>query len=512
MASVARAAASPLMAVVLLAAACSVAPPPTAGETQPLDVAPAPSVAPAPPRTTAPTTPTTPTPTTPATPSEPITRSTSVGDPRLPELGSAHLDVHHYAVELEYDPGDRTLAGVVTIDGAVVAATDQLAFDLDGPAISSVTVGGTAVEATLEGPELLVALPSPAAAGDEFVVTVEVESVLEVGSWYGPTAGLFATDDGVWGVNEPDGVSTWMPANDHPTDKATWSFDLTVPDGLTAVANGEFVGSEAGDGATTWRWRQSEPMASYLVLLLVGEYDLVDGGTTESGVELFHVVVSDRAEALDPYLEPTRRQMEFFEEVFGPYPFDQYGLALADSEPGLAMETQGRSLFSVDDLDGTLVGRQRSVLAHELAHQWFGNWVSPATWDDIWLNEGFATYAQWLWFDDQGWLDIDEQAATAAENAPTFGWPLSSPDEMFGYVSYVGGATALHALRLTVGDDAFFDGLRAWLAGHADGAGSTDDFQRTIEDVSGLDLGGFFDTWVHADRPPRSLPEPRVDQ
>jgi aminopeptidase N len=297
-----------------------------------------------------------------------------------------------------------------------------------------------------------------------------------------------------------------MPANDHPTDKASWTFRLRVPEGETAVANGEFTGRSDGDGHTTWTWEQDEPMASYLVLLLIGDYEFVDGGTSRSGVDLFHVVLADERPVLDAYLEVTRAQLAYFEGLFGPYPFDEYGLAIADSAPGLAMETQGRSLFSIGDLDGTLGPLQQSLLAHELAHQWFGNAVSPATWDDIWLNEGFATYAQWLWFDERGWHDLDQVAATQARSAPSSGWPLSAPDELFGSVSYLGGATALHALRLTVGDDAFFEGLRRWVADHLDGTGSTDDFQATMESVAGVGLDDVFEAWVHSEQPPRALP------
>ncbi len=132
--------------------------------------------------------------------------------------------------------------------------------------------------------------------------------------------------------------------------------------------------------------------------------------------------------------------------------------------------------------------------------------MSPATWDDIWLNEGFATYAQWLWLDDQGLQDIDEVAAAMARRAPPVGGPLSAPDELFGYVSYLGGATAVHALRRTVGDEPFFSGLRAWLDSRGGGTGSTDDFQVTMERVSGQDLTAFFATWVHSSVPPRELP------
>jgi aminopeptidase N len=316
---------------------------------------------------------------------------------------------------------------------------------------------------------------------------------------------VFRSDGGLWSVNEPDGVSTWMPANDHPTDKATWTFRLTVPEGLVGVANGRLVDIEPDDDTITWTWEQDEEMASYLVLLLVGDYELVDDGVSASGVELRHVVLTDERRDLDRYLDVTRDQLEFFESLFGPYPFERYGLAIADSQPGLAMETQGLPIFSTDDLDGQLGFLQHLLLAHELAHQWFGNAVSPATWDDIWLNEGFASYAQMLWFDEAGISSLDRETTLALRSLPDTGWPLDAPDELFGTVSYNGGAVALHALRRTIGDEPFFDTLRAWVAGNEDG--TTDDFQRTAERVSGRDLDDFFDTWVRSpDGPPDAYP------
>jgi len=249
-------------------------------------------------------------------------------------------------------------------------------------------------------------------------------------------------------------------------------------------------------------------MATYLVQVLVGRYDLVKG-TTPQGLPLLSAVLRDGVGDVQPYLDVTVQQIEFFEQWFGPYPLDRYGLAITDSESGLAMETQGRSLFSRDDLPGGPPRYfQHLLLAHELAHQWFGNAVTPAMWQDIWLNESFATYAEWMWLDHEGFATVADSAAQALAMRPLGSPAAPTADSLFGTNSYQGGAVTLHALRLTVGDDAFFALLREWVAANLDGTGTTKEFIGLAEQVSGWSLTTFFGDWLFADRPPAAFPSP----
>lgn len=435
------------------------------------------------------------------------TVSTSSGDPRFAELGSAALDVEQYVVDLEYTPRSHKLSGQVTVRGRLVAAADTLALDLAGPVVTDVRSPDGPLEWRTQRAELLIELDEPAASGDPFEVTVAYAlTVADVDAYRPDAAGLFLTDDGLWSVNEPDGARTWLPVNDHPTDKASWTFELAVPAPLTAIANGALAGSNTVGGITTWRWEQPEPMASYLITFLVGEYELVDAGTSATGVALHHAAVAGMADALDAYTRVTDAQLTFFTELFGPYPFDRYGIALTDSVPGLAMETQGLSLFSADDLDGSLDSLQHLLLAHELGHQWFGNAVSPGTWDDIWLNEGLATYCEWLWLEREGTASVEQLAAQALALLPGRGGPVGAPVELFGAWSYDGGGAAVHAIRRTLGDDVFFPALAAWVADNLDGTATTADFQRHLEAESGLQLDVVFDDWVHAERLPAGFP------
>jgi aminopeptidase N len=438
-----------------------------------------------------------------------LSRSTSSGDRRYPRLGSGDVDVAHYSVAVSYDPTRDQLAGEIGVTATLLAATDQLALDALGPVVSAVRGPGGSLSFEQHDGELLIELGGAHPVGSTVEVVVAFVSEVPGGGSFNDRAGLFRDgDEGVWSVNEPDGTSSWLPVNDHPTDKATWTFAITAPDAMTAIANGELTGTDDEGGSTIWTWEQREPMASYLTLLMIGDYEYREGGTSSTGVALDHVAHGADAADLAAYLPVVDRQLQFFEERFGAYPFERYGIALADSTPGLAMETQGLPLFSRFDLDGSLGPFQHMLLAHELAHQWFGNAVSPAQWDDIWLNEGFATYSQWLWLEEAGFGSVERQAAEALAALAPGGGPVSDPDQLFGNVSYDGGAVALHALRLTIGDEAFFEGARTWVHDHLDGSATTDDFQATIEAVSGRDLDEFFESWVHAAERPTSFPSP----
>ncbi|HZB42115.1 MAG TPA: M1 family metallopeptidase [Ilumatobacter sp.] len=415
-------------------------------------------------------------------------------------------------MSLTYDVATVSLAGTITVSGRFVNDTDQIALDAAGPRVGGVIQDNRALTFTHADDELIAALDAVQPAGSTFEITVDFTSTVPRSGNFLQRAGLFVNQDGpgVWSVNEPDGTSTWLPVSDHPTDKAAWRFEVTVPEGLSAIANGELEGTTR-DGPTrssTWTWSQREPMASYLVLLLIGDYEPRDGGRSTTGVKLDNVAEPPDAADLANYTSVVDRQLSFFAEHFGAYPFDRYGIALADSASGLAMETQGLPLFSEDDLDGSLGYFQHLLLAHELAHQWFGDAVSPAQWDDIWLNEGWATYAHWLWLDHEGLDTLDAMAERALVQTGHGGGPISRPDDLFGDVSYQGGAAVLHALRLTLGDADFFTGARAWVADHLDSAASTDDFQATMEAASGRELDDFFATWVHAPDRPATFPAP----
>lgn len=430
-----------------------------------------------------------------------------VGDTLFPSLGNPGIDVEHYTLALAYDPQTAKISATEHLDILTTEDRDGFSLDSAGPVVSSVSVDGAPATFVAAPPELLITPATHLTKGQHIGVDLTYTLSPEpVPSAAGEKVGWFPTPGGSYVLNEPEGARTWMPCDDYPADKATFRFELTVPSGLTAVANGALVEHTSTAANDTWIWQEDRPMATYLIQLLTGDYEIVDG-VGPNAMPLLSVVLRKDRTTMQPYLDSIAEQIDYFDNFFGPYPLDRYGIAITDSPPGLAMETMERSLFSRGDFaSGRLDPDQQLYLSHELAHQWFGDAVSPARWTDIWLNESFATYAQWMWFDHIGLQSIAnsaDSALTAREDGST-----SAPTvaKMFGYNSYDGGAVILQALRKTIGDELFFTLLRRWVGDNNGLSRTTDDFVALANEVAGQDLTEFFSTWLYADTLPTKFP------
>jgi aminopeptidase N len=433
-----------------------------------------------------------------------------IGDSLFPELGNPGLDVQDYLVQLAYDRQADELVGSVTLTIELTQDRSEITLDSAGPDVDAVTVDGADATFEEEDRELRITPADPLIAGDEIVVVVAYHQSqpATAGSLSGLASGWFNSDDGSYVLNEPDGARTWLPSNDHPSDKATWTFEITVPTGVTAVANGALVSTTPGPSGDTWVWRQDDPMATYLIQLLTGDYELIEG-EGPNGLPLLSVVLRSDLDVMQTYVETIPEQMDFLDDYFGPFPLDHYGIAMTDSFPGLAMETQGRSLFSREDFtSGTLGYVEQLLLSHEMTHQWFGDAVTLGRWQDIWLNEGFATYGEWLWMDHVGIAALEDQAANAIAGRSSIGQSPADPSvtDLFGFSSYQGGAAVLHALRLTVGDDAFFETLQQWVVDFNGTSRTTEDFVELSSKVAGTDLTDFFETWLYGTSSPDQYP------
>jgi aminopeptidase N len=430
-----------------------------------------------------------------------------IGDELFPSLGNPGIDVEHYTVVLDYDPTRNRLAATAHLDITMTEDRDEFSLDSDGPDISAVVIDGVPAEFVEAPPELLITPVARLTSGQHIGVDVTYTlSPQPVSSVAGDQVGWFPSLSGSYVLNEPEGAHTWLPSDDHPSDKATFRFEITVPTGLTAVANGALADHTSTATTETWIWQEDRQMATYLIQVLTGDYEVVEG-TGPNGLPLLSVVLHQDRETMQPYIDTIGEQIDFFDDLFGAYPLDRYGIAITDSYPGLAMETMERPTFSRGDFaSGRVDSQQQLFLSHELAHQWFGDAVTPALWSDVWLNESFATYGEWLWLDhiDVTSIDISANAGLTARDPHSTAEP--SAEEMFTINSYDGGAVILHALRKTIGDDLFFTLLQRWVTDNNGTSRTTDDFVALANEVSGQDLTEFFATWLYADTLPTSFP------
>ncbi|KAB2976761.1 M1 family metallopeptidase [Streptomyces sp. SS1-1] len=430
------------------------------------------------------------------------TGAAGVGDPYFPLAGNGGYHVGHYDLTLRYDTGSRRLEGRAVLTARATQRLSRFDLDLKGLKVTSVTVDRAPAEFRRSGQELVVTPRRSLSAGRAFRVTVEYHGTPKpVTDPDGSPDGWIPTDDGAFVAGEPQGAMTWFPVNNHPTDKSAYDFTVTVPKGRTAVANGVLRGQRTAHGRTTFRWHAAEPMAAYLATVTVGTFK-VEQYTTRDGVKVYNAVDPREARAAAPVLKKLPEVLSWESKVFGPYPFRAAG-AIVDHAPdvGYALETQTRPLYdSAPDLP---------TLVHESAHQWFGDSVSLTTWKDIWLNEGFATYAEWL-YDEQHGGDSAQKTFDALYARPAsddlWAYPPADPgsgENIFGTPVYARGAMALHELRRAVGDKTFLRVLRAWATAHRDGHGTTAQFVKLAEAMSGKRLDGLFQTWLFSDGKPR---------
>ncbi|MFB7916881.1 M1 family metallopeptidase [Streptomyces sp. NPDC056061] len=444
----------------------------------------------------------------PASAAEGTVGAPGIGDPYYPASGNGGYDVSHYDLRLKYQPATDLLEGTATILATTTQALSR--FNLDfGLDVSEVRVNGKKAAFARNGEQELEITPSATLPkGKALSVVVryaDKPSEVKINGW----TSWVRTPDGAVAAQEPESAAWWYPSNDHPLDKATYDVSVSVPDGTQAISNGTLQSQSSKLGWTRFNWRSAKPQATYLTTLAIGKFDITTD-TTADGLPVVNAYSRDlgaNGGAARASIERTAEVAEWLTEVFGPYPFDALGGYSPNVTSSFALETQTRPFYSPKQFAN---GANVSVIVHELAHQWYGDSVSVKGWKDIWINEGFARYSQWLWSEKEGEGTAQELAdyTYALHPADDPFWTVKpgdpGPDNQFDGAVYDRGALALQALRNELGDATFFELLKGWPAEHAYGNASVGDFVAYAERVSGKPLAGFFDTWLHRPTRPES--------
>lgn len=430
-------------------------------------------------------------------------RGLPTADDYLPGHGDPAYAVRHYDLDLTYAVEGNRLTGQATLSVRVLEATRRLVLDLAHLRVDKVRVTGARLaKHSARSGRVVLTLDDEVAPDTLLTVVVRYSgSPRPVVERHLGDAGWEELTDGVIVAAQPHGSPTWFPCNDRPDDKASYRMTFRVTAGYHVVANGVLREHRRGGSSETWVFEQSEPMATYLATAQIGRYtDWQLLGRPASGTPLRVVAPEDLDE--DDYVAAFGRQhemVEVFERLFGPYPFDGYAVVVTADDLEIPLESQSLSTFGRNLVRGDWDATR--LIAHELAHQWFGNAVTLRRWRDIWLHEGFACYSEWLWSQESGGESADEHArhhhARLAELDHDLLLSDPGPELMFDDRVYKRGALTLHALRLTVGDEAFFALLRSWVAEHAGGSVVTDDFLAHAGAATGHDIAALLRPWLH---------------
>ncbi|GGL04832.1 M1 family metallopeptidase [Mangrovihabitans endophyticus] len=444
--------------------------------------------------------------------------SAGLGDRLYPLLGNGGYDVRHYDVHLTYPRKDprQTVTGDVTITAVATQSLSRFDLDFGGDALRGVTVDGRRAAFRRDGDELIVTPRRHLAKGKRFTVRVTGFTATPIPADADSPVGFVTTQDGTVLAAQPNTAHLLFPSNDHPRDKATYTITLTAPVGWTATANGAYVCRRTRGGHTSWTYRETQPMASELVQVAVGDF-VVHRRPSVNGVPIRDVVPRRLADSLLPAADVERSQVAWMADKVGPYPFEAYGSLVIDADLGFALETQSLSLYDTG-LFGAPAFILDPIMAHELAHQWFGDSVAPWTWSDVWQNEGHATWYELQYAQETG---VFQQYTRSADLESYFKavyargdqyraryGPVAAPArsdsiwDVFNPNVYDGGALVLYALQQKIGAERFQQVERAWVRLYQGKSASTDDFIALASVVAHRDLRSFLRAWLYGSTTP----------
>ncbi|WP_030891577.1 M1 family metallopeptidase [Streptomyces sp. NRRL F-5053] len=434
-----------------------------------------------------------------------------IGDRLFPHLGNPGYDVRSYDIAFRYS-GDNSkpLSARTRIDARVTAdRMERFNLDFASGKVRSVEVNGRPARFASAGEDLVVTPRQPVTRGTPLRVDVRHTSDPKA-----PEGGWLRTKDGLAMANQADAAHRVFPSNDHPADKAHFTFRVTAPRELTVVAGGLPVGRTRAGADTVWTYRSAHPMATELAQVSIGR-SAVLRSTGPHGLPLRHVVPEKQRKALKPWTDRTPRQIAWMERHAGRYPFETYGVLAAEAQTGFELETQTLSLFErhVFTSDGYPDWYKEALMVHELAHQWYGDSVTPRRWTDLWLSESQATWYEWLYGAERGGPSLERKAREAYRQSNAWRKSYGPPArlkaakgggklQLFSNIVYDGSALVLYALRQHIGERAFAEVERAWPQRYRDGNASTADFIALVDEVSGKDSTAFLKRWLYGTRTP----------
>ena len=417
-------------------------------------------------------------------------------DPYAPQSGDLTFDVESYDLDIVYRVRTNRLEGRAIINAVAAADTRSIALDLVGLKATRVRIDGDPRTTVRPGPrKIRVVPPEPLTAGEPFSIEVVYSGAPAPRRSRWGTIGWEELDDGSLVAGQPIGAPTWFPCNDRPDDRAAYRIAVTTDDGYHVAATGRHTSTRReGGGRTRWEFESAVPVATYLAAVHIGHY-------RESSIGPATVVRPPAlAGRVAHAFRDVPRMVALFEDRFGPYPQDACTIVVTEDALEIPLEAQGLAVFGSNHLGAD----SERLIAHELAHQWFGNSVGIGRWRDIWLNEGFACYAEWLWSEASGGPSAARLAAQHHARLSREPQDLlladPGPELMFDDRVYKRGALTLHVLRQRIGDAAFFAVLRRWAAQHRHALVGTDDFRACVQDVTGTDHSALLTAWL--DRTP----------
>lgn len=433
----------------------------------------------------------------PTSTSKPESGEATIGDSYTPELGNSGYDVQKYLLSFSLDPSDASVHANANIDAVVsLPAINRLSMDFAGFDIEQLKINNQDAIYEREGHKLWIDLPEVLNMGQSFSIMIQYSGPpLIEPSPYVPFlghVGLYYPGGIIFTLSEPNGASYWYPANDHPLDKAEFLIQLTVPAQYVGVSIGNLTSViDNSDGTKTHTWELNYPTATYLAMLAVGNYIEIEDRSPE-GIPIRNYIFPERRDEFNTFISLIGEALDWMSDLYGPYPFDNFGF-VTTRLVNMASETQTMVILPETSIN-------EETLVHEIAHMWFGDWVSLESWGDMWLKEGPAIYTYLLWQTraNPADLDIFMQERTTRLLEESQGYPLRNlpKSQLLGTDTYWKGAVVFHALRKEIGDDAFFAGLRDYISTYGGANASFDEFVNSMETASDQDLSDFFEFWV----------------